>query len=94
MVFSVDQSCCMMAMWLSPSGGSGFKQNVPATEVCTWSTFSNRLSLSDNCRRKTDGRRRHRRWSSPIMKALVAYVLLWVFEQHSCLLKWSSTLVF
>ncbi|MFS8030163.1 putative ferroportin-1 [Helianthus anomalus] len=55
----------MMAMWLSPSGGSGFKQNVPATEVCTWSPFSNRLSLrcNDNCRRKTDGRRRHKRFS-------------------------------
>ncbi|KAF5757742.1 hypothetical protein HanXRQr2_Chr17g0830251 [Helianthus annuus] len=35
----------MMEMWLSPSGGSGFKQNVPTTEVCTWSPFSNRLSL-------------------------------------------------
>ncbi|KAJ0443151.1 hypothetical protein HanOQP8_Chr16g0619631 [Helianthus annuus] len=65
---SVDRGCCMMAMWLSPSSGSVFKQNVPPTEVCTWPLFSNRLPLRDNYQRKTDGRRRHRRWSSAIMK--------------------------
>ncbi|KAF5760344.1 hypothetical protein HanXRQr2_Chr16g0752371 [Helianthus annuus] len=73
---SVDRGCCMMAMWLSPSSGSVFKQNVPPTEelssIAGSSPMISRFMMSNICRdnyqRKTDGRRRHRRWSSAIMK--------------------------
>ncbi|MFS8009837.1 hypothetical protein Hanom_Chr14g01290071 [Helianthus anomalus] len=76
---SVDRSCCMMAMWLSPSSGSVFKQNVMPSEVCTWPLFSNRLPLRDNCQRKTGGRLRHRRWLSAIMK-VVKLIMLMVID--------------